>query len=239
MKAANALLKGLDVAGKNVLDVGAGTGALSFLLLEMGAARVTCGDISDYMMSQCRKKAERKGYGEGRIDFRNLDAESLPFEDNSFDMVVTGKTLGLLPHQERAIQEMARVVRPGGIVSVGAHGPEDYWEAIDACFRAVTKRYVLGYRLEFWPRSEEQVRDMMIHAGLSDIRTSRETLQTHFATGGDAFDFFTAISSAWWYAKFPEEKRRDENRKVRAYFDTNGEDCITDDFVLAYGTKTG
>jgi len=54
-------------------------------------------------------------------------------------------TLGLLPNQEKAVAEMARVTRPNGLVSVGAHGPEHYWEAIDACFRAITKRYVFGY----------------------------------------------------------------------------------------------
>jgi ubiquinone/menaquinone biosynthesis C-methylase UbiE len=90
LRAAKAQLEGLDVGGKEVLDVGAGTGALSFLMLEEGAAKVTCGDISEYMLAQCRKKAAEKGYGKERIDFRVLDAESLPFADNSFDVAVTG-----------------------------------------------------------------------------------------------------------------------------------------------------
>ena len=237
VKAAKAQLEGLDLGGKEVLDVGAGTGALSFLMLEKGAARVTCGDISEYMLTQCRKKAADKSYGEDRIDFRVLDAESLPFEDNSFDAVVTGMTLGLLPNQKQAIKEMARVVRPGGYVFVGAHGPEHYWEPADTYFRAITKRYVLGYRLEFWPRTEKEVRNMMSQAGLSEIFTRREIWRNQFATGGEAFDFFAAITSSWWYANFPEEKRRDDYQKVREYFNRKNRNQVTDDIILAYGRK--
>ncbi len=46
-KAGKAQLEGLDVDGKEVLDVGTGTDALSFLMIEKGAAKVTCGDISE------------------------------------------------------------------------------------------------------------------------------------------------------------------------------------------------
>jgi len=237
IKAAKAQLEGLDLHGKEILDVGAGTGALSFMMLEKGAAKVTCGDISEYMLAQCRKKAAEKGYGEDKIDFQVLDAESLPFKDNTFDMVVTGMTLGLLPDQRQAIKEMARVVRPGGYVAVGAHGPEHYWEPTDTYFRAINKRYVLGYRLEFWPRTEKEVRNMMAQAGLSDIISRREIWRNQFATGGEAFDFFAAISSSWWYAKFPEDKRRDDSQKVREYFNKKKRNQVTDDIVLAYGRK--
>ena len=52
---------------------------------------------------------------------------------------------------------MFRVLRPGGLVSLGAHGPEHYWEAIDTTLRVINKKYVLGYRLEFWPQTEKQI----------------------------------------------------------------------------------
>ena len=71
------------------------------------------------MLDMGRKKAADKGLGERQIEFRLLDAESLPFEDNSFDVVMTGMTLGLLPDQAKAISEMARVAKHGGSVSVG------------------------------------------------------------------------------------------------------------------------
>ncbi len=237
MKAATAQLEGVDLRGKEVLDVGCGTGIISLLALQKGAIKVVCGDISDYMLEVGRTKAARQGYGADRIDFRQLDAESLPFEDASFDFVMTGMTLGLLPDPEKAVTEMVRVLRPGGLLSVGAHGPEHYWEACEASFRAINKRYVLGYRLEFWPRKEKEVRRLLTEAGLVDIRTSRLTWRNTFKTGGEAYDFFAAISAAWWYAKVPPNKRDEETRKTRAYFERKGITKITDDIILAYGRK--
>ena len=166
-----------------------------------------------------------------------LDAESLPFQDNSFDIVLTGMTLGLIPDQAKAISEMARVARHDGIVSVGAHGPEHYWEPADTIFRAINKRYVFGYRLEFWPKTETEIRDMMAKAGLSDVRTGRIIWRNIFPTGGEAFDFFAAISSSWWYAKFPENKRQEDYQKVRNYFVKKKKNEVTDDVILGYGCK--
>ena len=236
-KSATAQLEGVDLRDKVVLDVGCGTGVISLLTLQKGAAKVVCGDISNYMLEVGRIKADRQGYGPERIDFRQLDAESLPFEDTSFDFVVTGMTLGLLPDQEQAVKEMVRVLRPGGHLSVGAHGPEHYWEACDASFRVINKRYVLGYRLEFWPRKEEEVRRLLMDAGLDDIRSRRLTWRNTFKTGGEAYDFFAAISSNWWYAKVPPIKRDEETRKTRDYFVRKGIVKITDDIILAYGRK--
>jgi ubiquinone/menaquinone biosynthesis C-methylase UbiE len=237
MKAATAQLEGTDLQGKQVLDVGCGTGVISLLALQKGAAKVVCGDISNYMLEAARTKADRQGYGPERIDFRRLDAESLPFEDASFDFVMTGMTLGLLPDQEKAVKEMVRVLRSGGLLSIGAHGPEHYWEACDASFRVINKRYVLGYRLEYWPRKEEDVRRLLAEAGLVDIRTSRLTWRNAFKTGGEAYDFFAAISSNWWYAKVPPIKRDEETRKTRDYFIRKGIVKITDDIILSYGRK--
>ncbi len=236
-KAAKAQLDEMDLQGKNILDVGCGTGVISLLALQKGAAKVVCGDISNYMLERAQDKADKQGYGVDRIDFRQLDAESLPFEDASFDVVMTGMTLGLLPDQDKAIREMVRVLRPGGFLSAGAHGPEHYWEACDASFKSINKRYVLGYRLEFWPLKEEEVQRLLVKAGLVDIQTRRLTWRNVFKSGGEAYDFFAAISSNFWYAKFPQDKREEESRKTRDYFERKGVVEITDDVIFAYGRK--
>jgi len=237
-KAAKALIEGMDLTGKIVLDVGGGTGVLSLLALKAGAARVVCGDISEYMLSEARRKAIDQLDNLDRIDFRKLDAESLPFEDGSFDVVLSSMSFGLFPDQKKAVTEMVRVLRVGGCLGLGAHGPEHYWEAIDASFRVITKRYVFGYRLEFWPLGENDLQQMLVQGGLKEVRSRRYIWRNDFETGGQAFDFFAAISASWWYAKFPPDKRTKESQKARDYFERRRVAQITDDVVLAYGRKS-
>jgi ubiquinone/menaquinone biosynthesis C-methylase UbiE len=109
-KIAAELLKGIGVQGKEVLDVGCGTGILTHLARERGPSKIVCGDNSEYMLNQCRKKASDKGVDSTRMEFRQLDAELLPFDDCSFDAVISGMALGLVPNQKKAVKEMARVL---------------------------------------------------------------------------------------------------------------------------------
>jgi ubiquinone/menaquinone biosynthesis C-methylase UbiE len=232
-------LQSVDMRGMQVLDVGGGTGALTFLALEMGAASVTCGDISRGMLAAAKVKADAQGYGPDRVTFRELDAESLPFPPESFDVALTGMTLGMLPRPQVAVSELARVTRRGGLVCVGTHGPEHYWEAVDASLRAVDKRRILGYRLEFWPRTDTEVETMLIRAGLTDAKTTRVVWRNDFPSGADAHDFFAAVSAMWWYAKFPPEEIAPQIARTRRYFEDHGIRRLTDDVIFGYGQKPG
>jgi ubiquinone/menaquinone biosynthesis C-methylase UbiE len=230
-------LYGIDFHGKEVIDIGGGTGIIALMALEMGAAKVVCGDISEYMLERGREKAKVLGYDSGRIEFRQLDAESLPFNDNSFDIVLTGMAFGLLPDQKKAVNEMFRVLRPGGLVSLGAHGPEHYWEAIDTNLRAINKKYVLGYRLEFWPRTEKQIHFLMKNSGFKDIRTNRFIWRNLFKSPKEACDFFSSVTSNWWFAKVPENKRTQEYLKTQKYFEHRSINQVTDDIIVGSGRK--
>ena len=238
-RSARLQLDSVDLEGMDVLDVGSGTGILSFLALEKGAASVTCGDISPRMLEAARENARARGYGDDRITFTELDAEELPFPKDRFDVAMTGMTFGLLPRQQQAVKELARVTRPGGLVCVGAHGPEHYWEAIDASFRAISKRQVLGYRIEFWPRTDAEIEAMLVRAGLVQATTLRALWRNDFPAGGDTYDFFTAVTAAWWYAAFPPERVAGEAAKERAYFERHRITRLTDDVVFGYARKAG
>jgi ubiquinone/menaquinone biosynthesis C-methylase UbiE len=218
-RAAAYQLYGIDFHGKELIDIGGGTGIVALMALEMGAAKVVCGDISEYMLKLGREKAKTLGYDSNHIEFRQLDAESLPFNDNSFDIVLTGMAYGILPDQKKAVKEMFRVLRPGGFLSLGAHGPEHYWEAIDATLKVINKMYVLGYRLEFWPRTEKQIHLLMEDAGFKDIRTNRFIWRNIFKNPSDACDFFASVTSSWWYGLMPEAKRDYEYLKTQRYFE--------------------
>jgi ubiquinone/menaquinone biosynthesis C-methylase UbiE len=236
-KIGTALLERVDFRDKEVLDVGCGTGIVSILILRNGAAKLICGDASEYMLGQCRKKMLAQGYVAERVDFRKLDAESLPYDDKSFDIVVSGMLLGLVPNQQKVVSEMARVLRPDGILAFSTHGPECWWETGDAAFRAMPKHYTLGYRIEYWPRKGIEIQRMLVKAGLAVVQTRKLFWQDNFETGGKAYDFFASVSASWWNAKLPPDKIEEISKKTRDYFERNRVKQITHDIVLAYGRK--
>lgn len=96
------------------LEVGAGTGYFSLHLLMSGVvARATCTDISPGMVEALEQNAERLGL---EVEALIADAERLPFEDESFDIVVGHAVLHHLPDLEQAFSEFHRVLKPGGTI---------------------------------------------------------------------------------------------------------------------------
>jgi SAM-dependent methyltransferase len=94
------------------LEVGAGTGYFSLNLLRAGVVReATCTDISPGMVRTLNANAQRLGLD---VKTARADAESLPFADESFDLVLGHAVLHHLPDLERAFGEFHRVLKPGG-----------------------------------------------------------------------------------------------------------------------------
>lgn len=89
------------------------------------------------------------------MDAISADAENLPFDDRVFDVAISSMVFGLVPNQEKMIEEMARVVNPGGTIALATHGPTHYAELTYAVFAVVPKRYMLGRRVLYWPRGTE------------------------------------------------------------------------------------
>jgi ubiquinone/menaquinone biosynthesis C-methylase UbiE len=110
--------------GDRVLDVGTGAGLLPFELLQAGTAvgPVVGIDISTGMIAAARAKAQRAGLPESRLRFEQMDAESLAFEDASFDVVLSAFALTHVPHPDVALRECLRVLRPGGriVIALGS-----------------------------------------------------------------------------------------------------------------------
>ncbi len=102
----------LDDGYARSLEIGAGTGYFSLNLLQAGVVdEATCTDISPGMVTTLRDNAERLGL---RVKAARADAESLPFADSSFDLVLGHAVLHHLPNLRRAFAEFHRVLRPGG-----------------------------------------------------------------------------------------------------------------------------
>jgi SAM-dependent methyltransferase len=101
-------------AGGQWLDVGCGTGALSQTVLQLAEpARIKGIDRSDGFVNFAREHVQ-----DDRVRFEVGDAEELTDDSETFDAVVSGLVLNFIPHPERALAEMTRVTRSGGMVAV-------------------------------------------------------------------------------------------------------------------------
>ncbi len=101
-----------DFSGK-LLEVPVGTGVLTMPVYQsLPAAEITCLDYSADMMATARKRAEAAGIK--NITFAQGDVGALPFEDESFDIVLSLNGFHAFPDKEAAYRETFRVLKPGG-----------------------------------------------------------------------------------------------------------------------------
>ena len=115
-----------------MLDVAAGNGNVS-----LAAARRWCDVIAtDYVPALLERARERAAAERLDIEFREADAEALPFADGSFDVVVSTFGVMFTPDQERAAAEMVRVCKRGGKIGLANWTPEGF---IGQLFKTIGK----------------------------------------------------------------------------------------------------
>jgi 2-polyprenyl-3-methyl-5-hydroxy-6-metoxy-1,4-benzoquinol methylase len=109
-------------AGERVLDVATGTGNLA-IPAAMTGARVTGQDLSANLLEQARAWARNEGLS---IRFDQNDAEALPYDDGSFDTVMSMFGAMFTPRPELTVAEMLRTVRPGGRIALANWTPAGF-----------------------------------------------------------------------------------------------------------------
>src|ERR1700761_3348441 len=150
-KGRDAAIQATNKLGGRVLEVGVGTGIS--LPLYSPHVRIFGTDISEEML----KKAKRR-VAEGNLKnvegLSVMDAEKLEFPDNSFDVVMAQYVVTAVPHPEAALDEFARVLRPGGelIILTRVSADDGMRRVIEQTLQPVVRR--LGFRnAEFaWSR---------------------------------------------------------------------------------------
>jgi SAM-dependent methyltransferase len=117
-------------SGMRVLDVGAGTGNASLPAAERGAD-VVASDLTPELLEAGRQRAAAAGL---ELEWVEADAENLPFEDESFDVVMSSIGAMFAPQHQAVADELVRVCRPGGTIGMLNWTPEGM---IGALFRTM------------------------------------------------------------------------------------------------------
>jgi SAM-dependent methyltransferase len=177
-------------AGLRWLDVGCGTGALTELIVDRCSPSAISGvdpSADQITFAKSRSLADK-------IDYQVGDAQQLPFDDLSFDVVAMALVLSFIPDQPKAVSEMVRVVRPGGTVGTfnwdllgGGHFQQPIRDAIKAVGVVTPPR-----------KSDENSRveglvDLFSSAGLEDVSGHQFEIQLDFPNFDEYWDSQTGL----------------------------------------------
>jgi ubiquinone/menaquinone biosynthesis C-methylase UbiE len=117
------LIEALDVhSTERVLDVATGSGNAALAAARRGCEAVGV-DYVPALLDRARRRADAEGLS---VEFIEGDAEALPFEDGSFDVVSSVFGSMFAPNQEQTASELARVARSGGRIGIVAHTPDGF-----------------------------------------------------------------------------------------------------------------
>ncbi|HEX7077722.1 MAG TPA: class I SAM-dependent methyltransferase [Candidatus Eisenbacteria bacterium] len=167
------------------LDVGCGTGALAATILETSRPRSVTGvDPSDGFVAHAHRAIP-----DARVSFHVGDARSLPVADGSFDAVVSGLALNFVPEPDRAVAEMARSCRPGGVVAAYVWDYAGRMEMLRRFWDAAVALDPSAAPLDEGPRfplcREGALADLFSRAPLRDVATRAIDVTTRFRSFDD------------------------------------------------------
>jgi len=153
------LCRAIDIhPGQRVLDVAAGSGNAALAAARRGA-RVTAADFVPRLLQAAARRAQAEGL---ELETREADAQSLPFPDGAFDVVLSTFGVMFAPDQARAAAELLRVCRPGGRIGLTAWTPA----SVMAATQAIAGRFapfppVPGARSPIEWGTEARVRELL------------------------------------------------------------------------------
>jgi SAM-dependent methyltransferase len=179
--------------GERILDVGCGTGSLTFALPKAAAI----GEIAAFDFSPVFVEEAQRRNTDPRITIRQGDATAVPFEDGRFDRALSLLVLHFVPDADKAVAEMRRVVRPGGVVAAavwdhlgGMSGMRMLWDtaaALDEGAQAPRSRYC------FQPMTGPgEMRRSFVAQGLRDVTESSLTIRMDYENFADYWEPISA-----------------------------------------------
>jgi SAM-dependent methyltransferase len=196
----DAMLEAAGVrAGMRVLDVGCGTGALAGQAARLvGEANVAAADPSEPFVESCRARIPD-------ADVRVAPAESLPFDDDSFDAVLAQLVVQFMSDAPRGVAEMSRVAKPGGVVvacvwdyAEGMRLLRAFWDAAAAVDPESAVRDE-GRLLRY--ANPDELQALWSEAGLGGVETAALEVEAPYEDFDDLWTpFLAGIGPAGAYA---------------------------------------
>jgi ubiquinone/menaquinone biosynthesis C-methylase UbiE len=179
------LCEALDLrAGQRVLDVAAGNGNAT-----LAAARRWCNVVSTDYVGALLERGRQRATADGlSVEFKEADAEALPFRDGEFDAVLSTFGVMFTPNQDRAAAELARVCRRGGKIGLANWTPEGF---IGQLFKTLGKYLPppAGAKSPALWGTEARLKEMF-GASAGDIRAERRNFVFRYKTPEHFLDIF-------------------------------------------------
>jgi ubiquinone/menaquinone biosynthesis C-methylase UbiE len=175
-------------AGDRVLDVAAGTGNVALTAAETGAD-VVASDLTPELFDAGRTLAAERGV---ELEWREADAEALPFGDAAFDVVLSSIGVMFAPHHQAAADELVRVCRPGGRIGLISWTPEGFIGRLFATMKPFAPPPPPGASPAPLWGDEQHVRSLLGDR-VTEVSVERRNLTVeHFGVPEDFRDYFKA-----------------------------------------------
>ena len=172
--------------GDRVLDIAAGSGNAAIPAALRGAT-VVASDLAPELFDVGRRLATEAG---ADIEWREADAEHLPFRDAEFDVALSTVGIMFAPHHEQAADELLRVVKPGGRLALIAWTPEGFIGQMFKAMKPFAAPLPEGAQPAPLWGDEQHVRDLLGDR-VTDVEAVRETVKLdRFRTGEEFRDYF-------------------------------------------------
>jgi ubiquinone/menaquinone biosynthesis C-methylase UbiE len=174
--------------GDRVLDVAAGSGNAA-LPAALAGARVVASDLTPELLDTGRRLAAAAG---ADIEWREADAEALPFADAEFDVVLSTVGVMFAPHHQASADELVRVCRPGGTIGLINWTPEGFIGQMFATMRPYSPPPPPGAQPPPLWGNEDHVR-ALLGDRVTDVDARRQSVRIdRFGTPEEFRDFFKA-----------------------------------------------
>jgi ubiquinone/menaquinone biosynthesis C-methylase UbiE len=160
---------------QRVLDIAAGAGNAAIPAAMMGAEVVAC-DLTPEMFDAGRRLAADRGV---ELEWKEGDAEALPFPDDEFDVVMSCVGVMFAPHHQKSADELLRVCKPGGTIGLISWTPEGFLGKMFAAMRPFAPPPPPGAQPPPLWGSEEHVRELL-DGNVADIQTRKPNDFLHY-----------------------------------------------------------